>query len=92
MPNSENMPAFGEWQPIESAPRDGSEFLAIFNRSKIVISCWSAEGFRWSDPKAMPRWPGTCLRTLFKVWPRHETDVRTSFWMPLPPPPSEGVE
>lgn len=76
-----------EWQDIETAPKDGSEFIAIFNGGKPTIAFWTGRGFKWIDPKQEPRWPETCLRNLFKVWPQYQTDSGTSFWMPLPAPP-----
>lgn len=71
----------GKWQPIETAPKDGSEILLRW-KDAVAIGCWRAryEGqFRWQDPST--QWP-LC----------DETDAadQPTRWTPLPPPPVEG--
>ena len=34
-----------EWQPIESAPRDGTRILAIDQTGYVMIVAWEGEGF-----------------------------------------------
>lgn len=36
-----------EWQPISTAPKDGSEFLGVDEKECITI-CWWEDG-TWSD-------------------------------------------
>ena len=64
-----------DWQPINSAPKDGSEFLtyapgnkrAMYERDRepvIVLTKWKADCFWRNRPDNMP-----------------------THWMPLPEPP-----
>jgi hypothetical protein len=72
-----------EWQPIETAPRDGTEILAgsCYDENLSVVY--------WADN----RWRGACdglpavqsqddFGTIY-----HEPFVTR--WMPLPPPPTD---
>jgi hypothetical protein len=64
-----------EWQPIETAPRDGHDIL-ITNRGHgmlVRIAFWDEAfgvGGRWST------WPG-----------RNPALYEPTHWMPLPEPP-----
>jgi hypothetical protein len=69
-----------EWQPIETAPKNGTAFLGYFPgragywaRQDVQPVYWlaSSEDGRWMSPVS-----------------GHETD-RPIHWMPLPPPPTE---
>lgn len=68
-----------EWQPIETAPKDGSRFIAWTGYMTVSPVEWqeggviSEEGFLlwWQDPA------GGCL-----------AEVRPTHWMPLPAPPT----
>jgi hypothetical protein len=66
-----------KWQPIETAPKDGTEVL-IFQRIKdqgekdllhLAVASW--EGSYWDDRIDMPPWP------------------KPTHWMPLPDPPND---
>lgn len=61
-----------EWQPIETAPKDGTRFLAPSIDSKtITIGRWEKTGEYWDD---------LTVGHLNKKWkPKH--------WQPLPEPP-----
>jgi hypothetical protein len=43
---STNVPEFGEWRPIDSAPRDGTQFLAVFGDNSVSVVRWDRA---WSD-------------------------------------------
>ena len=63
-----------EWQPIETAPRDGTEFLAFWS---------NAYGkFKFIQPMM---W----LNNRFVVTWDHDDDVKPTHWMPLPQPPED---
>lgn len=78
-----------EWQPIETAPKDGSWILAINNRGNQAVIIWSHSAPHWTERSDAPRggwihpfsdgiqstfWNGGCGSV-----PTH--------WMPLPEPP-----
>jgi hypothetical protein len=81
-----------EWQPIDSAPRDGSQFLALASngwydlvrapaeaiREGWPYQWWIAQG-RASYPVVESHDPGT-------DWSQHSTLLLT-YWMLLPSPP-----
>ena len=59
------------WQPIETAPRDGTKFLAYEQRNVLYYPCWWNCDFTnwegWQDD-----------------W---DSEPEPSHWMPLPLPP-----
>jgi hypothetical protein len=69
-----------EWQPIETAPTDGTEILAILleDYKQVVFACGSSEGDEDEGP--------------LTYWKSIVTDryVLPTHWIPLPPLPSEG--
>ncbi len=73
------------WQPIETAPKDGSE---------IILGCagkngWSGAGF-YHDGSQCKRsdggWFGEDDRNNLLI----AKDIDVTHWMPLPPPPKEA--
>jgi hypothetical protein len=38
-PNKHKDPAWGEWHPLDSAPQDGTEFLAAYG-DRVVLVRW----------------------------------------------------
>lgn len=67
---------FGEWQPIETAPRDGTELLV--------------SGFEFDEPRE-GRWV-CCAEYVNREWVEKSglSLYPPTHWMPLPPPPSDG--
>jgi hypothetical protein len=65
-----------EWQPIETAPRDGTEFLLYAPDSIINARHYLGVG-QWAEPNGMGSIAGW-------FWPYA---IRPSHWMPLPSPP-----
>jgi len=70
-----------EWQPIETAPRDGTRILVHYRSGPYTKQCWSANEAsrfirvaRWKDGKWILDMPG-----------HYRTDA--THWMPLPPAP-----
>jgi len=64
------------WQPIETAPKDGTEVLLLgrwFSQARIVNGLWNS-----GDAMHMPHWMGGIHQ------PTH--------WMPLPAPPAPASE
>jgi hypothetical protein len=69
-----------EWRPIETAPKDGTEFMAWLNLLTVNVF----EPRCRFDPDS----------GAFQVWERIDYDMdgwesgyTASHWMPIPPPP-----
>ena len=89
----ETMSNKSEWQPIETAPKDGTEILSYHNR-EILYSNGERKKFEWIK---IVRWD------VFVQWdnPEDEYDWMTgsnfdeptptdpTHWMPLPKPPKQ---
>lgn len=77
-------PVLKEWQPIETAPKDGT-----------VVDLWVRRN--WEPPKAEVRFAEWFWCTTHKCWRKadelhwvHSTDkdnVTPLYWMPIPEPP-----
>lgn len=64
------------WQPIETAPKDGSQFLAA--NDEVFDVSWST-----TTDRHEPAWAFACA-----VFPFDDkSDERPTHWMPLPSPP-----
>lgn len=66
------------WQPIETAPKDGTYILAW--RGHVVVVRWNDDRYA---QKPAPFWDGTDDRR-GKLFMRRNAP---SHWMPLPEPP-----
>lgn len=70
---NERLRAALQWQPIETAPRDGTEILAVY---RSVHSDWYGVAM-WAETKrGEGKW----------FW---DYAPRPSHWLPLPPPPAQ---
>lgn len=79
----------GEWQPIETAPKDGSKVLTARgdgDKCRAVISWWNEDKYA-KDPR--PYWECHEQRYLGVWWARTNPPTH---WMPLPPPPKEAAD
>ncbi len=70
-----------EWQPIETAPRDGTEFLAIGSLRAIVVVAFER------DPSNQRQ---RVLVETFRKEVLHGPAAWATHWMPLPTPPEEA--
>lgn len=76
-PRGENAVGVVEaWQPIETAPKDGTRFLAVCGTGQTRLVRWADYG---GDRYPIGDSPGT-------IWDDHPTH-----WMPLPPAPDRGL-
>lgn len=67
-----------EWQPIESAPKDGTEFVMLDANVRV------ATVGHWREAEASARAPGSA------VWRPFWFPLATpTHWMPLPELPKE---
>lgn len=78
-----------EWQPIDTAPKDGT-----------VVDVWS-DGQRYADARfdvpgdpdcepdgsVAPTWVHLDWHTTYDVWEYFEIVPQPTHWMPLPEPP-----
>lgn len=92
-----------EWQPIETAPRDGTLFLAwgvAYEWSEQIgamICKWNDEerGPGVSGYTQKPGWVGCCGSKEIddEGWDTgngYTLEVRPTHWMPLPKPPKDS--
>ena len=63
-----------EWQPIETAPKDGTEIILSYSDG-LIIGFWHDALEDWVSWV----WSDNCTQMIFKV----------NYWMPLPEPPKE---
>ena|SRR3990167_3521283 len=87
-----------EWQPIETAPKDGTEILVYYEFATVPI----VHIARWDDDR-FDQWEGERFASKAdKIgwWSYVETSVSQhkldefntpTHWMPLPAPPSDDV-
>jgi hypothetical protein len=73
-----------EWQPIETAPKDGTRILAVIPGFAVSIAWWFHDAQKWmtTDAEDYPddeSWNYTVANTEYQ--PTH--------WMPLPAAPSQ---
>lgn len=75
-----------KWQPIETAPKDGTEILVLFKRLGVKCVAWTT---RWNDPTdEHAHWHiDDCKHDPYPLRGYNEEDEIG--WMPLPRPPME---
>ncbi len=76
-----------DWQPIETAPKDGSTILLCVSNSErepvIVTGLWVTEAMDWSGwPITEPTW-----REVWCHFQLASDGDNPTHWMPLPTPP-----
>lgn len=67
------------WQPIETAPKDETDFLGWSEKDGIVI-------WRWL-PRVIDGRDRGCFVNISDEWETFEEPTR---WMPLPAPPEQN--
>ena len=72
-----------EWQPIETAPKDGTHIIGLFDG-------WSDECVRvtWYNKKSYSKLFGKITIKRLKGWQNGLNKVKPTHWMPLPKPPT----
>ena len=76
-----------KWQPIETAPKDGTDILIVTSRFQIVnVARWSEE----CDVGGFSTGPGWQVFECEDGWYSIGfTQDEVSHWMPLPEPPED---
>jgi hypothetical protein len=69
------------WQPIETAPKDGTTILVFFDGGDMVLACWSENVWHSDDRKLRPGWEP--LHRVYDV----EDAIFPTHWMPMPASP-----
>jgi hypothetical protein len=68
-----------DWQPIDTAPKDGTEIL-LFDGEVVTVGGWISEVDQGADYEGQgliaPGWWSLALK-----------DNKPTHWQPLPPPP-----
>jgi hypothetical protein len=76
-------PKFGEWLPIETAPKNGDEVL-LFGYWLKEIGC-DIESAMTAGCFEMGKWFAT-------ITDGYACECEPTHWMPLPPPPTSNNE
>ena len=82
-----------EWQPIETAPKDGTKVLIADRYGNIETSRYIQE---WSEKEVFVRHAkdGDVYKTEKLDWGYWDAELEgtTSYWMPLPDPPPTALK
>lgn len=66
------------WQPIETAPKDGTRILAAHARGGVAFARWNSAHGGWLDDAAAAQ---------HDYWNYVEPEEAFTHWQPLPEPP-----
>jgi hypothetical protein len=70
------------WQPIETAPKDGTNVLLLLASGRRTVGGWEAQKYYL---KPVPYWRTEFGYLAGVKWDR---DNQPTHWMPLPDPPA----
>lgn len=73
------------WQPIETAPRDGTKILVFTHRENVEISKWFESYFDEYEPVEGTEYFRKVRRKYTEGW----NSNTPTHWRPLPAPPAE---
>ena len=83
-------PAFGMWQSIGTAPKDGSYIFAIHAKASVpMIVSWQSKKWCEKDPDDFSGCEDP-EEAWVEYWRTH--DYTPSHWMPLPPRPGDYLD
>lgn len=87
----------GDWQPIDTAPKDGTEILAWRDDSGTLLVRWTSLAEFLTDSELEEYDEETTYRddwfyADFVVGGRLEYDCVPTHWMPLPEPPQPTMK
>lgn len=73
-----------KWRPIETAPKDGTEFIGL-NDGLVYTTHWHLYYDKWPFQEGGPTYRGGWSR---ETWDQH-SPCNPTHWMPLPPAPEK---
>jgi hypothetical protein len=86
----EELEAKQEWQPIETAPKDGTWILLYCSQQKVAISgMWHVEPDLFTPDVHEPGWSDWVSDNDYIMW---DSGYSPTHWMPLPEPPMRNEE
>ena len=74
------------WQPIETAPKDGTKIIVWTVHDEVEVSEW----FRTTGDEYVEA-EGGLYRKENKLYYEGWNGNKPTHWMPLPPPPTDGA-
>lgn len=82
-----------EWQPIETAPKDGSAILLWdAEREVAIVGMWLSFAGTNSPDSYEPAYSGWDSISGVPTWLDASPDAQPTHWMPLPAPPVRDEE
>ena len=72
-----------EWQPIETAPKDGTWILGMNNRGNPAVIIWD-EKAHWHDGVLRPGWIHPFSDGRASTFWNGANGSEPEFWMPIP--------
>lgn len=83
-----------QWQPIETAPKDGTEILGVFSRDygyQEKPTVYGPYTVRFRDGKWVSSWDGSeVIRSQTDFGTEYEDVMDPTHWQPIPAPPAKG--
>ena len=79
-----------QWQPIETAPRDGTHILVMYihvSTQCVFNALWIDHAEGWNDPEDEGWWSYVYSEVGRSMLNGYRTPT---YWMPLPQPPKES--
>lgn len=76
-----------EWQPIETAPKDGTWILAINNRGNPAVIIWNERAY-WNEGDLRPGWIHPFSDGSASTFWNGANGSMPEYWMPIPWHPS----
>lgn len=80
-----------EWQPIETAPKDGTQFLALVSNGWYDLARFRGDldwQFQWWTSSSGQSYPVVETHPKNTDWKESYT-LTLTHWMPLPAPPEK---
>lgn len=81
-----------QWQPIETAPKDGTHIM-LSDGTSVTVGHWLYQPGGTTEYRDLDgRWIGQDDRDEFAGWIDWMGGITPTHWMPLPAPPSDAMQ